>query len=88
MFFGSRPASPTGTSKSVRWADEIQVSVIATVVDAHTSEKVAQVEMDIGLSRYEKAVEVNASADAPPAYDIAANDATLDTQKTEKALAA
>ncbi|KAI1609527.1 hypothetical protein EDD36DRAFT_73773 [Exophiala viscosa] len=87
-FFGSRTASPNGTSKSVRWADEIQVAVIATVVDVHTSETVAEVEMDIGLSRYEKAVEVDASTDAPPAYNIAANDITLDTQETEKALAA
>ncbi|KIV81492.1 hypothetical protein PV11_03676 [Exophiala sideris] len=87
-FFGSRTPSPTGSSKSVRWADEIQVSVIATFVDSHTSEKVAEVEMDIGLSRYEKAIDVEDSTDAPPAYNVAASNDTIRASETEKVLAA
>ncbi|KAK4943353.1 hypothetical protein LTR10_017027 [Elasticomyces elasticus] len=85
-FFGSRTSSPTGSSKSVRWADEIQVSVIATFVDSHTSEKVAEVEMDIGVSRYEKAADLEDSTDVPPAYNVAASDDAIGAPETEKAL--
>lgn len=52
------------------------------------SEKVAGIEMDIGLSKYEGEFDVEASStDVPPAYNAAASDSIV-TPETEKCLKA
>ncbi|KAK5269259.1 hypothetical protein LTR99_010097 [Exophiala xenobiotica] len=73
FFFGLRRSSRPSSPKSVRWADELGVSVLATV-QIKTAEDGAEIEIDIGMSRHQQAHENEFGDDSyswrdtPPAH--------------------
>ncbi|KAK5449399.1 hypothetical protein LTS15_008943 [Exophiala xenobiotica] len=71
FFFSLRRSSRPTSPKSVRWADELGVSVLATV-QIKTAEDGAEIEIDIGMSRHQQAYENGSGDDSwrdtPPAH--------------------
>ncbi|KAL6240936.1 hypothetical protein RBB50_012195 [Rhinocladiella similis] len=80
LFFGVKRSPSSSSPKSVRWADELGVSVLATVQVTNRREG-ADWEIDIGMARPQStsAIEdssTSTSTDAPPAYTCDATDST------------
>ncbi|KIW55254.1 hypothetical protein PV05_07548 [Exophiala xenobiotica] len=71
IFFGLKRSSRPSSPKSVRWADELGVSVLATV-QIKTAEDGAEIEIDIGMSSHQQPYETELGDDSwrdtPAAY--------------------